>query len=226
MKTIHGLSALSALICIFGCTRIGPLATNPKGAAQNALDEFKAGMDDSTARVLGFRNAADGKNSRLGQPIRVYEMSCTAVMQVADSAERIDPTKMSEREKFYFPLQDAAGNNRSLILVSRLKSDDGYGKKDLWSPVQVGAAPLMSQIDAALKTQPLERIPSLFIAQTPALGAAFLGFEAGGEFRLAPAALFGGVDSCMNLPARGKDRSAGWMLAALSRCQDRKTACN
>ncbi len=233
MKTIRGISVLSALICVFGCVRNGSIGTNtgslganPKGAAQGALDDFKTGMDDSTARILGFRDAADGKNSRLGQPIRVYDMACSAVMQVADSGERIDPTKMTDREKYYFPLQDAEGNNRSLILVSRLKADDGYGKKDLWSPVQVGAAPLMKQIDAALKTQPKERIPSLFIAQSPGLGAAFLGFESGGEIRLAPAALIGGVDSCMNYPARGKDKSAGWMLAALSRCQDRKSACN
>src|SRR6185369_1270836 len=77
---------------------------------------------------------------------------------------------------------------------------------------------------SALQRQPEDKRSSLFLAQSPVMGASFLGYEANGVVKMKPLALHHTIDSCMKYPPRDKDTPAKKLLADLSRCYS-KDAC-
>jgi hypothetical protein len=220
MKILKLFFGMLMVICFFNGTPPPPIGKTAEIVAQKVWNGLRSSTDDGFSAVLGFRDAAGGRKSKLGKPMRVYDLACDAVLK-SNSASNLDLEAMSGgRELFYFPLQDSSGSNRSLLLVSRLKEEDGYGKKGYWTPIHIGARPLMRKLDAALHQFSQEKAASMFIVQIPIMGAFFLGFEANGEIRLTPGALLSRADSCLNQPPPGQDQSAGHFIAALARCFD------
>lgn len=195
-----------------------------RDVAQTTLKAFQDSMDDSMAHNLGFGSLADAKAGRLGTSIPVYDMVCDSVKKAEGNGTVADPRKMGARDKYYFPIQDASGRYHALILIKKLSQEDGYGKPGEWSPVLVGASAFSKRLDSALQGQPEDKRSSLFLAQSPVMGASFLAHEESGTVDMRPLALHRSTDSCMNFPSRGKDMPANKLLADLSRCS-MKDAC-
>jgi len=219
-------AAVSASL-LFACERHQLAATSPtpKGAAEKGLRDFQGHMSDTAVKVLGFHDASEGARSRLGEPISVVEPICDSVLSVKDTAREMDPRTQSPREMFYYPILGDADRKASLILVSKLKADNRFGKAGEWITSQVGAKVLMGKLDTVLGSYPKEKAPSRFVLQLNALGLAFLGYVDGNDVRLIPASLTDSAKACLGPLASPTGSRAASVFAALSRCYDRKEVC-
>jgi len=194
-------------------------------AAQHGLDGFRKAMSDTVASVLGFRNADEGRRSRLGSPISVFEPACNAIFGVRDSAMSIDPRDPMGPTKLYYPILGDSDRKVSLILVTKLTGKENYGPAGDWSAVKIGSRSLMGNLNAVMVVQPQERKSSFFVLQSYELGAAFLGYEAGGEVRLIPVLMSDSATACLKSSSSGNDLTVAATYFTLGRCFDREVVC-
>jgi hypothetical protein len=228
MKSLRLLFATASAYLFSACAVHGPAVPvdhAPEKAAQHALEGFQKAMTDTVAQVLGFKDADEGRRSRLGDPIRVFEPACNAILGVKDSAMSVDPRDPSGPTKFYYPILGDSDRKVALILVAKLTDREKYGPAGDWSAVQVGSKSLMGKLDSVLRGQPETRKPSLFVVQSYPLGSAFLGYEAGGEVRLSPVVLSDSATSCLRSYSQRGDLRAAIAFSALGRCFDKAQTC-
>jgi hypothetical protein len=197
----------------------------PEKAAEHGLDGFRKTMNDTVAQVLGFKNAEEGRSSRLGAPIPVFEPACSAILGVKDSAMSMDPRDPAGPMKLYYPILGDSDRKVSLVLVAKLTGKENYGTAGDWSAVQIGSRSLMGKLDSVARGQPKDRTSSLFIVQSYALGAAFLGYEAAGEVRLIPVLMTDSAFSCLRSASRGSDWRVAAAFSSLGRCFDQAQLC-
>jgi hypothetical protein len=227
MKTFRFICASASACLLAACAPKGrvPVDRLPEKAAQRGLEGFRKAMTDTVAQVLGFRNAEEGRRSRLGQPVRVFEPGCEAILGVNDTAQSIDPRSDSGTMKYYYPILGDADRKVSLVLVARLTGKEKYGAAGEWSAVQVGSKSLMGKLDAVMGKQPDSRKPSLFLVQSYAVGAAFLGYEANGDIRLIPVVLSDSAAGCFAASRRGDELRTAEAFYTLGRCFDKAQVC-
>lgn len=197
----------------------------PEIAAQHGLDGFRKAMSDTVALVLGFKNAEEGRRSRLGAPIRVFEPACNAIFGVRDSAMSMDPRDPAGPTKLYYPILGDSDRKVSLVMVAKLTGKENYGPAGDWSAVKIGSRSLMGNLDSIMVRQPQERKTSFFILQSHELGVAFLGYEAGGEVRLIPVLMSNSTTACLKSSSHGDDLTVAATYSALARCFDKELVC-
>jgi hypothetical protein len=129
MKSLGFLYAAASACLIPACFAQGPVPVDhaPGKAAQHALEGFQKAMTDTVAQVLGFKNAEEGRRSRLGEAIRVFEPACNALLGVKDSAVSVDPRDPAGPAKFYYPILGDSGRKVALVLVAKLTDREKYG---------------------------------------------------------------------------------------------------
>ncbi len=227
MKALRLICAAAFCYLISACSTRGrvPVDPVPEKAAQHGLDGFRKVMSDTVAQVLGFRNADEGRRSRLGAPIRVFEPACNAILGVQDTAMSMDPRDPAGAGKLYYPILGDSDRKVSLVLVAKLTGKENYGSAGDWSAVQVGSKSLMGRLDSVMAGQPESRKASLFVVQSLALGAAFLGYEAGGEVRLVPVLMSDSATACLRSSSRGGELKVAAAFSALGRCFDKAQVC-
>jgi hypothetical protein len=189
------------------------------------LDGFRETMTDSVAHVLGFKNAEEGRRSRLGAPIPVFEPACNAILGVRDSAMSMDPRDPAGPVKLYYPILGDSDRKVSLVLVAKLTGEEKYGPAGDWSAVQIGSRSLMGKLDSVAMAQPKDRMPSMFVVQSYPLGAAFLGYGAGGDARLIPVLMTDSAFACLHSASHGSDLKVAAAYSALGRCFDKSQVC-
>jgi hypothetical protein len=178
-----GLATLLLAACAQGNAQGGgeqkpPVLADPTTAATRALDPLRKLVTAENARDMGFDNAAEAANARLGDPIREQMVRLDALRKYSAGA---DPASLlTESNRVIYPVT-VDNQPRSSVIV------EGSGSQ--WKFTSFGGPRLVRQV-ARFRAEVTSRVKApndaVTLVHVAALNLYFLGYRDDGRLMLTP----------------------------------------